>query len=171
VWRHTRWLSNQFAAGIARLHICLRRIVLRNRSMRFFERNRPLLIVVAIAFSCRCTAQEPVFSPRRSRCGQLAGWAAAASRTRAQQAARNAEPRRRSSGRQAEQNGLITPSWMPAMIASVVVFGESWCATRAAHAARARPSLRGTTRSAVCVYSAGPRITSIAAWPAISATR
>jgi hypothetical protein len=32
------------------------------------------------------------------------------------------------------------------MIASIVVFEESWRATKAAHAERARPSLQGTTR-------------------------
>jgi hypothetical protein len=41
VWRYAGWLSNQFAAGIARLHIGLQQIVSRNRRTSFFKRNRP----------------------------------------------------------------------------------------------------------------------------------
>jgi hypothetical protein len=41
VWRYAGWLSNQVAAGIARLHIGLQQIISRNRRTSFFKRYRP----------------------------------------------------------------------------------------------------------------------------------
>jgi hypothetical protein len=45
VWRYAGWLSNQVAAGIARLHIGLQQVISRNRPTSF-KRNRPALTCV-----------------------------------------------------------------------------------------------------------------------------
>jgi hypothetical protein len=140
------------------------------RSVRTADLRHPGTPVRSV--SCRCTVQESA-SPRwRPRCGQPAGWApAAASPTRVQRAAR-----RRSNGRQAERNGLTVIVQLYAFpdarrdrrhwgFRGVVMRDED--STRGAcHTLTARYNAPG-----VHVYSAGPRITSIAAWPAISATK